>query len=95
MICADCRAFCCSIYIVTATEDELKDIAAFCSIPVEEIRRRTWEAKDGARGLGTKKIGKMDYCFLLDSETFRCGVYGVRPEVCRRFKCFRFGETGG
>jgi Fe-S-cluster containining protein len=88
MKCADCQAFCCSIYLVTVSDEELNNIAAFCSTTALDLMGKGVAIyPNGHLAMMARKVGKLDYCAFIDAATMRCGVYAVRPEACRKFHC--------
>ena len=85
--CADCPAYCCSVYErVQVTKRDLKRLAKHFGIGSDLAGQRFTTSYNGERILRRKKdpiFGKA--CKFLDPQTRRCTIYLARPEVCRSF----------
>lgn len=78
--CLEC-ANCCKAMTPTYTNTDMKRIAAFLKISVDDMKRR-WLRKE--RGTGDW-INKTTPCQFLDMKTNMCSIYEVRPADCAGF----------
>jgi len=78
--CLSC-ANCCKTMTPTYTNADIKKIASYLKISVDEMKSR-WLKKE--RGTGNW-INKTTPCQFLDLETNMCNVYEVRPADCSGF----------
>lgn len=70
--CSSCTAECCGpVRLTTAVYDRI--VAYLKSLPLEERHRLAKQKRSSS------------VCRFVDTETFRCSVYPVRPEVCKLF----------
>lgn len=67
--CSACEAVCCRLTVVLQPEDRVPD----------HLTARSPE------GLHVMKRGEDGWCVALNSVHMNCGIYDVRPSVCRRF----------
>jgi uncharacterized protein len=83
--CADCLAFCCSIYErVHVTDSDLKRLATYSNKTTEEAAKFFTKIKNGERILRRRKDEKLgEACKFLDAETRMCTIYEGRPQACR------------
>ena len=67
--CQACEAVCCRLTVVLQPED---DIPEHLTRYLPEGQHVMAHAEDG-------------WCVALDREHMNCGIYSIRPDVCRRF----------
>jgi Fe-S-cluster containining protein len=67
--CQACEAVCCRLTVVLQPED---DIPAHLTTYLPEGQHVMAHAEDG-------------WCVALDRVHMNCGIYSIRPDVCRRF----------
>jgi uncharacterized protein len=78
--CLSC-ANCCKTMTPTYTDADIKKIAAYLQMSVDEMKKK-WLKKER----GTDKwLNKTTPCQFLDLETNLCNVYEVRPTDCAGF----------
>ena len=78
--CLSC-AHCCKTMTPTYTKADIKKIASYLQISIDEMKR-WWLKKE--RGTGNW-LNKTTPCQFLDEETNMCNVYEVRPADCAGF----------
>ena len=76
-----CCANCCKTMTPTFTNNDIKKIAAYLQMKVDEVKKK-WLKKE--RGTGNW-LNKTTPCQFLDLETNMCKVYEVRPADCAGF----------
>ncbi len=67
--CTRCDAVCCRLTVVVMPED----------LVPRHLTERT------AQGLTVMARGEEGWCVALDHSRMCCGIYEMRPEICRRF----------
>lgn len=67
--CDRCDAVCCRLTVILQPEDRIP----------EHYTTRT------ADGLHVMARDDEGWCVAIDGASMRCGIYGTRPQVCRRF----------
>lgn len=68
--CARCQAVCCRLTVPVMPDDPT---------PARYIAR-------DAHGMEMMARGDDGWCVALDRDTMRCGIYALRPQVCRDFR---------
>jgi Fe-S-cluster containining protein len=85
--CAQCPAFCCSVYErVTVTPRDLRRLAKHFNLSLEETKKRftkTWGDENILRRKCDHLLGET--CQFLDPQTRGCTVYAGRPDACREY----------
>lgn len=83
--CLACVGICCSVYDqVEVTARDVKRLAKYFSLSIEETIRRYTKMKDGTRILRRKRDPMLvQTCIFFDLKKRVCGIYKGRPEVCR------------
>ena len=85
--CANCPAYCCSIYErVQVTKRDIKRLAKHFGVSVQKAVERYTTTYQNERILRRKAdpiFGKA--CKFLNPETRGCTIYNARPAVCREF----------
>jgi Fe-S-cluster containining protein len=85
--CVECPAFCCSVYErVQVTRRDIRRLAKHFGVTEEVATARYTKMYAGERVLRRKRdhlFGQA--CQFINPETRGCGIYNVRPAVCREF----------
>jgi uncharacterized protein len=85
--CVECPAFCCSVYErVQVTPRDIRRLAKHFGVTEEVATARYTKMYAGERVLRRKRdhlFGQA--CQFINPETRGCGIYNVRPAVCREF----------
>ena len=85
--CVECPAFCCSVYErVQVTRSDIRRLAKHFGVTEEVATARYTKMYAGERVLRRKRdhlFGQA--CQFINPETRGCGIYNVRPAVCREF----------
>ena len=89
--CVECPAFCCSVYErVQVTKRDIRRLAKHFGVTEEVATARYTKMYAGERVLRRKRdhlFGQA--CQFINPETRGCGIYNVRPAVCREFPTTR------
>ena len=90
--CDNCPAYCCSYPRIILDKKDLKRLARYFGLSLQEARRKLTKkgAEPGERILRHRKdevFGTV--CRFLDRETRMCTVYDARPEICRDYPGLR------
>ena len=85
--CAKCPGYCCSYPLIALKKRDVQRLADHFGLSFEEARRKFTKV-DGKEPYAMRRkpdvhFGKV--CRFFDSEKRRCGIYPVRPEICRSF----------
>ena len=85
--CAQCPAFCCSVYErVTVTPRDQRRMAKHFNLTLEETQKRFTKIWGDERILKRKKDLVLETaCQFLDGETRGCTIYEARPAACREY----------
>ncbi len=86
--CEHCGGACClgETGFIWISEEELIDLAAYLTIPLEELHTTSVFKVDHRYSLRERRLENGDYaCIFFDLEAERCTIYEVRPEQCRTF----------
>ena len=85
--CVECPAYCCSVYDrVQVTRRDIRRLAKHFGVTEEVATARYTKMYAGERVLRRKRdhlFGQA--CQFINPETRGCGIYNVRPAVCREF----------
>lgn len=96
--CSKCPGYCCSYHIIPVKESDLKRLAKYFKVSIEEAKKkfvtkgRKEDAKDGPYKLRRKDdehYGKI--CRFFDQEKRCCGIYEARPYICRAYPSEKCG----
>ena len=68
-LCSRCTAVCCRLTVVLMPQDR---------VPDEFVRH-------DPKGPDTMAHGDDGWCVAMDRDSYRCGIYEQRPQVCRDF----------
>lgn len=70
VLCSNCQACCCRLEVMLITDT---------GVPKRFIETDNW---------GGQVMARLDdgWCAALDRETLLCGIYEVRPLICREFE---------
>jgi uncharacterized protein len=85
--CAQCPAYCCSIYgRVEVTDRDLRRLARHFGLSEAETERRHTKMNGTERVLRRKRDDLLgEVCRFLNPETRGCTIYEGRPQVCRDY----------
>lgn len=85
--CAECPAFCCSIYeVVAVTNRDLERLAKHHGMSLRAAERHFTRKNGDDRVLRRQKDELLGTtCRFIDKETRRCTIYESRPTVCRSY----------
>jgi Fe-S-cluster containining protein len=90
--CADCLAFCCTVYqAIGVTEADARRLARHKGVTVPVfLAFYALQPQPASGGYILKRkpdgaSGDGQCCIFLDTDTRRCTVYDARPQVCREF----------
>lgn len=85
--CAQCPAFCCSVYERVAVSDfDLERLASEFNLSLKEAEKqftKKWEDERILKRRPDTILGES--CRFLDAKTRGCTIYEARPEACREF----------
>jgi Fe-S-cluster containining protein len=86
--CSKCPAYCCSYALIEITKRDVARLARHFGLSDAQAQERftKYDSGEKAMVLRHRKDEVFDtVCMFLDRKTRRCGVYEVRPGVCRDY----------
>ncbi len=85
--CTNCPGYCCSYPVIAVTAADIKRLANYHEITVEEATKRFTKSAHGEKHVLRRKTDEHygRICRFFDTEKRRCTVYTARPAICRSF----------
>lgn len=88
MKCKQCKAKCCSIFVIHVDIDDVIRISKYLKLSIDQFIGRFISKNK----LKYKKLNNEDYCIFIDPDTYLCMIHKVKPKICNEFKCQRWEE---